>query len=81
VHRLFTESVLQVSKPLNCNQFWIGDPARLPIVARALQTSAAPFIVQFAGQRIEVYELEYGFHTSILLISPAGLLFQPLIHI
>lgn len=68
VHLFLAEPLVQVTKPINRHEFRIGDPARLLIVAGALQTRTAPFIVEFAGKHIELNELEYGFHTTILLI-------------
>lgn len=68
MHRLLGEPLVQMTKPINRNQFLVGNPARLRIVTGSLKTSRAPLIVKLAGKCIELNELEYRFHTTILLV-------------
>lgn len=56
-----------MAKLINRDEFLIGNPARFGIVTGALKTSGALLIVKLAGKRIELNELEYGFHKTILL--------------
>jgi len=79
--RFFLEMPVQMSKAVTGDQFLIGDSIRIGVIAQTLKGRAASRIVQVADKDIELNELEYGFHTTILLIWLSYLRFQPLIHI
>ena len=68
MHRFFLEMPVQMSKAVNRDQFLIGDAIQIGVIAQTLKAGAAPRIVQVADKDIELNELEYGFHTTILLI-------------
>ena len=57
-----------MGEAINRQQLLIGNSTRIAVIAQTLKTSGAPLIVEFADKRIELNELEYGFHTTILLI-------------
>ncbi len=64
VHRLFFVSPLQMGEPVDRDQFLIGDPSGLRIVAVPLKTCAPPVIVHLTGKRIQLNQLKGYFHRS-----------------